>query len=255
MPRSVQRWKEISSQLDKLGLPYERVEGRNAADFSKETLSIYFSEKNNRRNFPRPLTLGEIGCYVSHIKCWQKIAQEGLDFAVVLEDDVVLSNKLPAALQFLEEKIFKWNFIRLQIEEKTRILYKKRDYRDFSLHEYIRTSGCMWGYALNLKTAKILLKNLIPFGMPVDTNTHLYYKLGIDVLTLFPPVVFCRNENDSEIDVLKNRLKLYNFYPFARQVFQLKSYLGKLNYLRKRDGIHRFLKRMLELKATKPPVS
>lgn len=254
MARSVERWNQISAQLDKFGLQYEWVGGVDASGLPKETVNFYFSEEKNRRDFPRPLSLGEIGCHISHIKCWQKITEYGLDFAVILEDDVVLSDKFPAALQFLQDKYFKWNFIRLQIEEKNRILYKERIYSDFSLREYIRTSGCAWGYALNFKTAKKLLKNIIPFGCPADSNTHLYYKYGIDILTLFPPVVFCKNENGSEIDSYKNRLKIRNFHPFARQVFQFKSYAGKLNYLRKRDGLHRFLKRMAKLRTIKPPL-
>jgi GR25 family glycosyltransferase involved in LPS biosynthesis len=31
---------------------------------------------------------GEIGCFLSHIKCWEKVAQSSADYCLILEDDV-----------------------------------------------------------------------------------------------------------------------------------------------------------------------
>ena len=54
----------------------------------------------------RPLKYGEIGCALSHIRCWQDIVQTGTPTAIILEDDAVLTpwflprlvGEMPAAL-------------------------------------------------------------------------------------------------------------------------------------------------------------
>ena len=53
--------------------------------------NTYIAQKYNRNN----ITLGEICCTLSHIGCWKKIAEdyslEDQQYAVVAEDDVVLT--------------------------------------------------------------------------------------------------------------------------------------------------------------------
>lgn len=39
----------------------------------------------------RPLRKGEIGCYLSHLKCWDLILKTGKPYGLVLEDDVVFT--------------------------------------------------------------------------------------------------------------------------------------------------------------------
>ena len=46
--------------------------------------------------FHSPLTAGEIGCYLSHLKALQRIADQGWPWAVVLEDDVALPTTSPS---------------------------------------------------------------------------------------------------------------------------------------------------------------
>lgn len=36
----------------------------------------------------RPMTLGEVGCFLSHYNIWKKIVDENLKDALVLEDDI-----------------------------------------------------------------------------------------------------------------------------------------------------------------------
>ncbi len=247
MARNVQRWSLISAQLEKFGLNYERVDGTDASKLSATELSKFYSPEKNRSQYPRRLTVGEIGCYISHVNCWNKIFTEGLDFGVVLEDDVILSDKFPSALKFLQQHFSEWNFTRLQTETKKRILYAEKVYETFSLREFIRTSGGTWGYAVNADTAKKLCRDCLPFGITVDSNMHFYGAHGIDVLALFPPVVFGA-QFESEINRSQSRQSVRKFYPFARQVFQVKSYLGELCHLCKRDGLKRFAKRILTSK-------
>ena len=249
MAQSTQRWGQISAMLDKLGLAYERVEGIDASKLSAQEMAAYYSFEKNRTQYPRPLKPGEIGCYISHIKCWQKIEEENLDFGVILEDDIVLSDKFPAAIDFLKAHFSEWNFVRLQEENKNRILYDEKVFSEFNLREFIRTSGCTWGYAVNLYTAMFLRLKCVPFGITVDSNMHFYHKLNIKTLCLFPPVVFAGKNSESCINTGSEKPK--NFHTLARPAFSFRCYLGKILYFLKRDGLPTFAKNCLHLKKEK----
>ena len=47
----------------------------------------------------RPLKLGEIGCAVSHWLCWQRASALHADVALVLEDDVMLMERIEPVLE------------------------------------------------------------------------------------------------------------------------------------------------------------
>lgn len=53
---------------------------------------LLFDIASLKRNIQRPVTLGEIGCTLSHLKVWQAIAENTQiaehDFALVAEDDI-----------------------------------------------------------------------------------------------------------------------------------------------------------------------
>lgn len=249
MAKSRKRWLNISSQLDALNLPYERIEGIDASRLPPEELSKHYSYLKNKKLFPRPLLVGEIGCHISHITCWLEIVRQNLDFGVVLEDDAILSGRFSSAIKLLQEHPFEWDFIRLQPETKNRILYSQKKFSEFSFNEYIRTSGGSLAYAVNISTAKRLVFELSPFGCTADSNSHLYYKYGINVLTIIPPVVFPWGIGTDRVSDFKSKVK--NFYPFSRQVFQLKSYIGKLLQLLRRDGFKVFSKRLINAKICK----
>ena len=248
MPKSKERWEYVKSQIEKLGCVCARSDGIDVSALGKKELDKYYSCEKNRKTYPKPLTKGEIGCHIAHIKCWEKIVSEDLDFAVILEDDIFIDGKFPRAIDFIKEHFNKWDFIRLQVETKKRLLYNKDDFGEFSICEFIRISGGLWGYALNKKTAQTLLSNILPFGITADSNMHTYHKFNIDVKTLLPPVVFARRNNDSDIELFGKRKKQRNFYPFARQVFSISSYFGRICRLVKRDGIKKFILKITKIR-------
>ena len=247
MAGSTERWNLVKSQLDALNLVYERIEGIDASLLDNFEIAKYYSYSENRKQFCRPLKIGEIGCYMAHIKCWKQIVSQRLDFGVIWEDDVILSERISAALKILSSNLGRFDFVSIQNETKKRWLYSSEFFGEFSFYEFVRTSGGFWGYVLSQDAAKLLLDNLIPFGITVDTNVHLYYKYKITVKSLFPPVVFHRNgiPTERKSDKIKH---VRNFCLFARQVFQLKSYIGKLRYFLLRDGFAKFLCRIIKLR-------
>lgn len=245
LDRAEERRLKMERQLSGLGIDYVRISAIDGKVYNyteKEYDELKYRRCNGKRN-----NVGEIGCYMAHIKCWKQIVSQRLDFGVIWEDDVILSERISAALKILSSNLGRFDFVSIQNETKKRWLYSSEFFGEFSFYEFVRTSGGFWGYVLSQDAAKLLLDNLIPFGITVDTNVHLYYKYKITVKSLFPPVVFHRNgiPTERKSDKIKH---VRNFCLFARQVFQLKSYIGKLRYFLLRDGFAKFLCRIIKLR-------
>ena len=70
LDRSKNRWLESQNQLN--GCEVERVSAVDGAKLEAELLNACFDEGLNRQRYHKVLTSGEIGCYLSHRKVWQK---------------------------------------------------------------------------------------------------------------------------------------------------------------------------------------
>lgn len=90
LERSGDRLARCTPLLDRLGLPWERVPGVEGKRLPPEQLAALNPHPAPHGEWFRPLTPGEIGCFLSHLRCWQLIEERGLDCALILEDDVDL---------------------------------------------------------------------------------------------------------------------------------------------------------------------
>ena len=99
--RSKERLQKIRARLNELNIGFERIEafdGSNLSDDEYNSLTYPYNHPCRVR-FTRELTKGEVGCFISHRKCWQKLVNSNEDYAVILEDDLHISDE---AKQFLE---------------------------------------------------------------------------------------------------------------------------------------------------------
>jgi glycosyl transferase family 25 len=77
-----------------------------------ESISEY-DHSGRMRRYGRPLTRGEIGCYLSHREVWKSLVHSGDDVWCVMEDDLFLRNGFRAAVEELAEHREHWDIVRL----------------------------------------------------------------------------------------------------------------------------------------------
>ena len=100
MDSHTNRLQHFESQLVNAGLGniYERVSAIVGADLDFEDIPLtdesrrrlIKSEAAGVRTRDEDLTLGAVGCYLSHLKVWELIVEKNIDYALVFEDDVML---------------------------------------------------------------------------------------------------------------------------------------------------------------------
>lgn len=104
LKRSVERRALVESQLQERALEYsifEAIDGHSLSDSDVTRLC----DANAVHQYSKFLTKGLIGASLSHYGVQQKILEEDLDKALVLEDDVLLSDDLALLLDSLEPEV------------------------------------------------------------------------------------------------------------------------------------------------------
>nr|XP_051697508.1 procollagen galactosyltransferase 2 isoform X6 [Oryctolagus cuniculus] len=127
----------------------------------------------------RPLTRGEIGCFLSHYSVWKEVMDRELRKALVIEDDVRFEHqfkrKLMQLMADVERAQLDWELIyigrkRMQVQEPERAVP--------SVGNLVEADYSYWtlGYALSQEGARKLV-GADPFGkmLPVDEFLPIMY--------------------------------------------------------------------------------
>ncbi len=164
----------IEAQLEKLGLEAERISAVTPDALPVEALRFC----DERRDlWVSPV---ELSCTYSHRKAWQAIVDRGLSKAIVLEDDAVLSEALPAKLDDISQALERVDLIKME----TRIMSVLTEAesagwlrRLFSFH-YGSAA-----YAVSGRAAQLMLNNPL-HDIPLDDylfdpNSPIFKRLEV----------------------------------------------------------------------------
>uniref|UniRef100_A0A8C0BHT2 procollagen galactosyltransferase n=1 Tax=Buteo japonicus TaxID=224669 RepID=A0A8C0BHT2_9AVES len=150
----------------------EAVDGKAMNSSEVEALGIRMLPGYKDPYHGRPLTKGELGCFLSHYRVWQEIVARGLEKSVVFEDDlrfeIFFKRRLMNLMHDLEAAGLTWDLIyigrkRMQVERPEKSVPRVRN--------LVEADYSYWtlGYVLSLRGARKLLA-AEPLGkmLPVD---------------------------------------------------------------------------------------
>lgn len=130
----------------------------------------------------RPLTKGELGCFLSHYNIWKEIVERGLKTSLVIEDDlrfeVFFKRRLMNLMNEVEEEGLDWDLIyigrkRMQVDHPEKAVP--------NIHNLVEADYSYWtlGYMISLQGAEKLmkaepLKRILPVDefLPIMYNKH-----------------------------------------------------------------------------------
>uniref|UniRef100_A0A4W4GZG1 procollagen galactosyltransferase n=1 Tax=Electrophorus electricus TaxID=8005 RepID=A0A4W4GZG1_ELEEL len=130
----------------------------------------------------RPLTKGELGCFLSHYNIWKEIVERGLRTSLVIEDDlrfeIFFKRRLQNLMREVESKGLDWDLIyigrkRMQVDRPEKAVH--------NVHNLVEADYSYWtlGYMMSLQGAKKLLKaepltKMLPVDefLPIMFNKH-----------------------------------------------------------------------------------
>uniref|UniRef100_A0A8C1ERJ6 procollagen galactosyltransferase n=1 Tax=Cyprinus carpio carpio TaxID=630221 RepID=A0A8C1ERJ6_CYPCA len=130
----------------------------------------------------RPLTKGELGCFLSHYNIWTEIVDRGLEASLVIEDDlrfeVFFKRRLQNLMEEIESQRLDWDLIyigrkRMQVDRPEKSVPR--------IHNLVEADYSYWtlGYMISLSGAQKLLRaeplrKMLPVDefLPVMYNKH-----------------------------------------------------------------------------------
>uniref|UniRef100_A0A665VYW1 procollagen galactosyltransferase n=1 Tax=Echeneis naucrates TaxID=173247 RepID=A0A665VYW1_ECHNA len=130
----------------------------------------------------RPLTKGELGCFLSHHKIWKEIVERQLHTSLVIEDDlrfeVFFKRRLMNLISEVEDERLEWDLIyigrkRMQVDHPEKAVP--------NIHNLVEADYSYWtlGYMISLQGAEKLLKaeplkRILPVDefLPIMYNKH-----------------------------------------------------------------------------------
>ena len=99
-------------------IEYEFIKGTDGLKLNNKILEEHRISINPFFRNPycfNSITLGEIGCTISHINAWEKANIDGYDYSIILEDDCVINKNFVDVLNQLicDQNIMESDFIYL----------------------------------------------------------------------------------------------------------------------------------------------
>jgi glycosyl transferase family 25 len=197
LERSRDRLAQFQAQADALGISFTKVaavDGRHP-DFCYQPAKSCCDKSVNAEagyKYYRPLIPEEMGCHLSHIKSLEMFLADGLDYAVVLEDDAVLADdfiKILDAILDKHQENRRWDVLKLHGTKKGLAVIETIS-DQLSLVEYCSIPGGSFGTVwTRLGAEGFLAKHHDhPVGRPIDVDMRYPWEFGAVVLTAYPPL-------------------------------------------------------------------
>jgi len=153
-----------------------------------KTLARYYDQQEALQRLGRELSKAEIGCALAHRRAWARMLRDGHRFALILEDDALISGLLfriyPSLISFME------------LAEKPSILLLTPC--DYYAQRIVQKTGesriCQFyngyftaGYLINCKAVEVILEHFPRVVYPADFWNIL--KKIVNIYSLVPYVV------------------------------------------------------------------
>lgn len=200
----------------------EAIDGRCLSDTDKA--KMFNIEKANSR-YGRYLSDGEIGCTLSHQLCYQKLINDKEDFALILEDDLIISeNHIDTILRNLENVLKEYSNIPIILLLSGDYWWTKVDRKigNSSLVS-IYDASCAQSYIINKKAA-LRMRNKHPFFLADD---WLYYKEKARIKAVYPHLMD-QNRVDFSTLVIANHIGIVRKgLSLSRNLFYYKNAIIK----------------------------
>lgn len=240
---SIDRKQYMETLCDEYGLYTTFIEAVYGKALSNSEVSSVYDKKKALKSIGRELMLGEIGCALSHKKVYQKMIDENIEVALVLEDDVTFESLLDKALNSVELFPKAWELVLLghhsghenqnEIPSLLSLWDRYSLNKDIQLGRLVGYGFGTYGYLINQRGARKLLNELATIYRPIDHYTA-DDKL-INVYAMSPTVVKVQQQFKTLID--ENSVREEFCLSFIKRLLskiKILRLLQLMNKLRKR---------------------
>lgn len=192
----------MDEQLTRLGITYERIPAVYGKALSPKQRKEQFCRFRSFAALGRKMSDGEIGCALSHIFIYRKMIAEEIPLALVLEDDVVVDDKILSVCSFLEKTL---DCKKKQVTVLSAWNAEKRNGDDLAVIS-ISSFGCADGYVITLEAAKEIIRLNFPVVTVADVWKRWRIRGGLELYRAYPTTIAQDNPRFAT-DISQNAMK------------------------------------------------
>jgi len=179
------RYALVANQLERLGIAFERFPAVDGRALSADEMRRSFRPVRSFLAMKKRMSRAEIGVALSHVGCCRAMVETRTPVALILEDDVVLDDRFPSALErtaaFLDpNRPQVITFSGFGIENGA------------NLPAEIRPERALWctdAYCLTLPAARLMLKANEPVISVSDSFKRWRRWFGLELYRVLPTTV------------------------------------------------------------------
>lgn len=187
LTESKARLEHSQKELAGARLTFERLEAVDGRKMSKDELDKITHW--NKSSFFKPLSPGEVGCYLSHIAAAEKIVRENWPYALVFEDDFRLTPHFCDIISvILKEAPKGFHIIKLQgnVRGGEVVVNLNTDHRIIRQRSIsAQTVAQLW----SLEGAVAFLSVARPLRRPVDVQLKHWWEGPLNIFQVSPSIV------------------------------------------------------------------
>ena len=178
----------MESAYARAGFVVERLPATDGEMLTEADIERAVDIGRNRRLYKRPLTRGEIGCYLSHQSAWRRIVASGAEGGYVFEDDTEPSEMLVAAMALIDGGAAEWDLVKLFTNRPPggRVVGEAGA---LCLRQPSTLPGGTVGYAISRQGAEKLLRRAGRFFRPLDIDLKHWWEHDLRILVIHPSVI------------------------------------------------------------------
>lgn len=187
LARAAGRIRFVDGLIEHCPIEAEIVDAVDGKKLSADEIAAVYVPDIYQPRYPFKLRDTEIGCFLSHRICWQKIIEQDLAYGLVLEDDAGLeAEQARVVVAFAEQHIVDAGYIQLPVRVapgNARVMAERDGTR---LLRPAVTPLRLSGQLISNQAANRLLHLTKVFDRPVDTFLQMHWITRIAPLVVAP---------------------------------------------------------------------
>jgi glycosyl transferase family 25 len=259
LARDIEKKEYIYSLCKNEAIHCEFIEAVYGRDLSNDYLKTVYDKDQSIKNFGRELTLGELGCALSHIAIYKKMIAEKIEVAIVFEDDITIESDFKNVIASINKLPKNWDCVLLghypDAAGKVRTLYSFWERRKVTKYSnLVRLLAPIYGthgYLINNRGAQKLLDSMQPILKPVDHYTN--NESVINLYGITPPVIKLHDIFSQNSSISQERIDMRNKYSSNSE--NLIDRIGTLQLIKNIQHVYMYMRKSLSnfVKKTKKP--